>query len=88
LMMQMVRDNRQNPDQRHIHAVYRQPLPEGRRLTVDALYKVGLVDEVRIRRFGLTVTYDWPRFFARVAFDPRTNFTPVDAWRISLGTRF
>jgi PAS domain S-box-containing protein len=34
------------------------------------------------------VTYDWPRFFVRLAYDPKTNFTPVDARRLSIGTRF
>ena len=87
-MVQVVRDNREHPDQRHFHAIYRQPLPQGGRLTVDALYKVGLVEDVMIRRFGLTVAYDWPKFFIRVARDPKTNFTPVDAWRLSVGTRF
>jgi len=88
VMVQMVRDNRENPDQRHFHLVYRQPLEPRDRLTIDALYKVGNVDAERIRRWGLTVTYDWPKFFVRVARDPNTNFTPVDAWRLSMGTRF
>jgi hypothetical protein len=88
ITLQMIRDNREHPDQRHFHAIYRTPLPDGQRLTLDALYKIGLVDDVKIRRFGLTATYDWPRFFLRVAFDPKTNFTPVDAWRLSLGARF
>jgi hypothetical protein len=88
LMAQMVRDNRQNPDQRHFHFLYRQPLAGGERLTVDTLYKVGKVDEEMIHRWGLTVTYDWPRVFARLAWDPKTNFTPVDAWRLSVGARF
>ena len=88
MMVQMVRDNREHPDQRHFHFLYRQPLAGGERLTVDALYKVGSVDEETIRRWGLTLTYDWPRVFVRVARDPRTNFTPVDAWRVSVGARF
>lgn len=88
VMAQMVRDNRRNPDQRHFHLVYRQPLEGGERLTVDTLYKVGKVEEETIHRWGLTVTYDWPRVFARLAWDPKTNFTPVDAWRLSVGTRF
>jgi hypothetical protein len=85
---QMVRDNREHPDQRHFHLYWRQPLPRGERLTLDALYKVGIVEEEMIRRWGFTATYDWPRFFLRVARDPKTNFTPVDAWRFSVGTRF
>ena len=84
----MVRDNREHPDQRHFHALYRTPLPRGERLTVDVLYKVGLVEDATIHRFGATVTYDWPRFFLRLARDPKTNFTPIDAWRLSMGTRF
>lgn len=88
LMVQMVRDNRQNPDQRHFHVVYRQPLPRGERLTLDALYKQGRVEDDMFRGWGATVTYDWPRFFLRLARDPKTNFTPVDAWRFSIGTRF
>ena len=88
IMLQMVRDNRENPDQRHFHLLYRQPLEGRQRLTLDTLYKVGRVEGETIHRWGATVTYDWPRFFARVAFDPKTNFTPVDAWRFSVGTRF
>jgi hypothetical protein len=88
LMVQMVRDNRRNPDQRHFHLLYRQPLSGGERLTIDTLYKVGTVEDQSIGRWGLTVTYDWPRVFARLAWDPKTNFTPVDAWRFSVGTRF
>lgn len=87
-MFQLVRDNRQNPDQQHVHFVYRQPLADGERLTVDALYKTGLVGDERIRRWGLSLAYDWPRFFAHVAWDPKTNFTPVDSLRLSVGTRF
>jgi hypothetical protein len=87
-MLQMVRDNRENPDQRHFHLLYRQPLAGGQRLTLDALYKIGMVEGETIHRWGATATYDWPRFFVRVAFDPKTNFTPLDAWRFSVGTRF
>lgn len=88
ITLQMIRDNREHPDQRHFHAIYRTPMPEGQRFTLDALYKVGFVEDAKIRRFGFTATYDWPRFFVRVALDPKTNFTPLDAWRLSVGTRF
>lgn len=88
VMVQMVRDNRQSPDERHVHLIYRQPLADGDRLTLDALYKTGWVEGERIRRWGWTLTYDWPRVFVRVARDPRTNFTPLDAWRLSVGARF
>ncbi|HEY6897800.1 MAG TPA: hypothetical protein VI279_11110 [Rhodocyclaceae bacterium] len=87
-MWQLVRDNRENPDQRHMHFLYRQPLADGQRLTVDALYKTGRVDDATIHRWGLTLAYDWPRFFVRAAWDPKTNFTSVDALRLAIGTRF
>lgn len=88
LALQMVRDNRQNPDQQHVHGVYRTALPEGQRLTLDMLYKKGLVDGAPIRRTGLSVTYDWPRIFVRMAYDPKVNFTAQDMTRLSVGTRF
>lgn len=83
-----VRDNRENPDQQHFHLMSRTPLADKQRLTLDLLYKRGLVDGQRIAKVGATVTYDWPRFFVRVAFDPNTNFTTDNAWRVNIGTRF
>jgi len=86
--LQQVRDNRQNPDQRHLHAYYRTPLPNGDRLTLDLLYKTGMVDETRIHEWGASVAYDWPRFFVHITYDPKVNFTADNMWRASLGTRF
>lgn len=83
-----VRDNRENPDQQHVHFVWRQPLPDRQRLTVDILRKKGLVEDEMIRRWGASVTYDWPRFFLRAAWDPKANFGPDNLWRFDLGTRF
>lgn len=83
-----VRDNRENPDQRHIHAVYRTALPNGQRVTLDVLHKRGLVDGESIRQTGASLTYDWPRLFVRVAFDPKVNFTNENMWRLAIGTRF
>lgn len=85
---QVVRDNRNNPDQQHVHALYRMGLPNGQRLTLDVLFKSGLVEDQFTRRTGLSVTYDWPKFFTRVAYDPIINFTPQAMWRVSVGTRF
>jgi hypothetical protein len=83
----LVGDNCQNPDQRHLHATYRVPFANRERITVDLLYKTGLVDNDRIRRWGATVTYDWPGFFVRVGYDPKVNFTADNMRRISIGTR-
>lgn len=84
----LVRDNRLNPDQQHLHLIWRTSLPDAHRLTVDLLFKRGRVDDAPIERTGLSVAYDWPRWFVRLGYDPRVNFTPQDMWRLSLGTRF
>lgn len=86
--LQLVRDNRLNPDQQHVHLVYRTPVAGDQRLTLDLLSKTGLVAGVPIRRLGLSVGYDWPRYFVRVAYDPKVNFTAQDMWRLSAGARF
>ena len=83
-----VRDNRENPDQQHFHLTTRTPLANKERLTLDMLYKRGLVDGQRINKAGGTVTYDWPKYFVRVAYDPYTNLTSDNVWRLTVGTRF
>ena len=88
LALLVVRDNRQNPDQQHVHLVWRTPIADGDRLTVDVLAKNGLVAGTSIHRIGLTVGYDWPRTFVRIAWDPKVNFTPQDMLRLSAGVRF
>lgn len=88
LGLMYVRDDRLNPDQQHLHLVYRTPLPDGHRLTVDLLFKRGLVEDEMIERSGLSVAYDWPRWFLRLSYDPKVNFTPQDMWRLAFGTRF
>lgn len=88
LSLLLVRDNRLNPDQQHLHLIYRSPLPNGHRLTLDALFKSGLVEGENIQRTGLSLAYDWPRWFMRVSYDPKANFTPQDLWRLAVGTRF
>lgn len=83
-----IRDNRENPDQQHFHLTSRTPLAGKERLTLDLLYKRGLVEGKHINKVGGTFTYDWPRYFVRLAFDPNTNFTTDNVWRLSVGTRF
>lgn len=82
------RDDRENPDQQHFHAVYRTPINDSDRLTFDVLYKRGLVNGESISKVGATITYDWPRYFVRLAYDPNTNFTADNAVRVSIGSRF
>ena len=64
------------------------PINDRDRLTLDLLYKRGRVDGEPVRRLGATVTYDWPRDFVRLAYDPKTNFTPDNVWLLSVGSRF
>lgn len=88
LALLLVRDNRENPDQQHLHLSYRTPIEGGQRLTLDLLAKRGLVDGAPIRRIGASVAYDWPRYFVRVAWDPKVNFSAQDMLRLSAGLRF
>ncbi len=81
-------DDRDNPDQQHLHAVYRTPVNAEDRLTIDLLFKQGLVNGNGISKVGATITYDWPRYFVRLAYDPNTNFTADNVLRVSVGTRF
>lgn len=88
LALQLVRDNRLNPDQQHVHLLYRVPVNGVDRLTLDLLQKKGLVAGLPIQKFGLSVGYDWPRFFVRLAYDPLVNFSTQDMLRLSVGGRF
>jgi len=89
LMLQLIADNREHPDQRHLHLNWRGSRPGHERLTLDLLAKQGTLDDGQhIRRLGVSATYDWPRWFVRVAWDPKVNFTPQDMLRLSGGARF
>ena len=39
-------------------------------------------------RLGLSVRYDWPRYFVRLSYDSRINPLPADTLRFSAGVRF
>lgn len=88
LVLQVVRDNRLNPDQQNAHLIWRNEMDNGQRLTLDLLTKQGTVDGQYIRRMGLSATWDWPRWFLRAAWDPKVNFTPQNMLRLSAGARF
>ena len=88
VVAQLVRDNRLAPDQQNLHLIWRKQLSEGRRFTLDLLAKQGTIDGRFVRAQGASVNYEWPHGFARLAFDPKVNFTRQDMLRISAGTRF
>ena len=41
-----------------------------------------------VRGTGVTVTYDFGRYFARVASDPHVNFSDSHMVRVAFGMRF
>jgi hypothetical protein len=88
VMIQYIKDNRDHPDQQHLHLVYRTPIHQHDRLTIDLLRKKGLIDGRSIEQWGVSLGYDWPRWFVRVAWDPKANFGPDNMLRFSTGLRF
>jgi len=88
LSVQLVRDNRLNPDQQNLHFIWRNHLADGERFTIDLLARQGTVDDRFVRRAGLSLNYEWTRWFARVAWDPKVNFTAQNMLRLSTGARF
>ena len=82
-------DDRLDTQQRITHFVLRYKTSDTQRITVDTSYKSGLTDnEEFIRGYGLSVTYDYHEYFARVARDQYVNFTGNHMTRLSLGVRF
>jgi hypothetical protein len=47
-----------------------------------------LVRDSRQQRLGLTVRYDWPRYFVRLAYEPPFSPSPTEGLRLSAGVRF
>ena len=86
--LQLVRDNRENPDQQHVHLLWRQKLPDRNQFIVDLLAKQGTVEGRFIRRTGLSLGYDWPVWSIRAAWDPKVNFTAQNMLRLSLARHF
>jgi hypothetical protein len=85
-----VRDNRVVPGQQITHLLVRKPLPNDQTIVVDVFSKNGHNDEQNqpIDAVGLGVTYDWPKYFVRLTYDPKVNFSQQDMTRISSGFRF
>ena len=83
----VIADNRFRTGQRDWHANVQIPFGENH-ATLDLLRKSGQSDAGRITAWGLSANYDWPRWFARLAYDPYQNFSAESAWRVSGGMRF
>jgi hypothetical protein len=83
----VIEDNRFHTGQRDWHANAQIPFGDSH-ATVDVLHKTGLSDAGRVSAWGGTLNYDWPRWFARLAYDPYQNFSAQRAWRVAAGVRF
>lgn len=88
LALTLIADDRLHTGQRHWHLGGRWPLGGDQRLTLDLLHKRGQGDGGWVSAWGWTLGYDWPRYFLRLARDPKQNFSVDDATRLSLGLRF
>jgi hypothetical protein len=89
VMLSVIRDNRLGTGQQDLHLSAQRPLGNGQRLTLDLLHKHGRIDDGSwVRGNGVTATYDWPRWFLRVALDPYQNFSAQAVWRFTAGLRF
>jgi hypothetical protein len=69
--LHVVRDKRLNPDQQHVHLVYRRPFTDKQRLIVDLIYKTGTSEGGFIRRRGLMLSYDWGDVGLRIVLATR-----------------
>ena len=91
--MLVIADDRLGTGQQHHHLTLRWPLPAGGlagplRLTADLLHKQGLGEAGPVNTWGWTLGLDGKVWFARLAHDPKQNFSAQDAWRVSAGRRF
>lgn len=83
-------DDRLHTGQRVTHLMWRYHLPDGQRLTMDAAVKKGRSDPTseRVKGHSLSTTWDWPRYFLRLSWDQKVNFSDNDQKRLSLGWHF
>lgn len=87
-VLSVIADDRLGTGQQHHHLTLRWPVPGGLRLSADLLHKQGMGDSGAVNAWGWTLGLDGRQWFARVARDPKQNFSSLDAWRFSGGWRF
>jgi hypothetical protein len=83
----VIEDNRFHTGQRDWHSNVQIPCGDSH-ATLDVLHKSGSSDAGRVSAWGGTLNYDWPTWFARLAYDPYQNFSAQSAWRVAAGVRF
>jgi len=89
LTVYQIKDDRLGTGQHVTHFVLRTSPDEHTRWTIDVFAKAGRsADGEWVRGTGATLTYDFGRYFARIAHDPHVNFTLERMLRMALGWRF
>jgi hypothetical protein len=90
LSLYQIYDDRLKTGQRVTHLVWRRPMSEAKRLTVDAFERVGASNagEAQVKGHGLAVTLDIGDYFVRMAYDQKANFTQANITRVAVGLRF
>jgi len=85
-----VQDNRVINGQRITHLTVNKVLTDDQKITFDLFQKSGTHDSQgqSIQALGASISYDLNRYFMRLAYDPKVNFTQEDMTRVSLGMHF
>jgi hypothetical protein len=85
-----VHDDRLHTGQNVTHAVLRQHLATGDRLTLDVFVKRGLTGDGEMVRNArsISIGYDHGALFARFAYDPYAGFNTPTQRRLTVGARF
>ena len=89
LSLQLVPGGRRDGLAQEVHLTFRTALGRDQ-VTLDLLSSTVFLPggQAAPQRLGLSVSYDWPRYFVRLAYDPKANFLPQDSLKLSAGMRF
>ena len=85
-----VQDNRLHTEQRNTHLLWRWPMNDRQRLTLDYAFKSGRpeMDQPRVSGHSFSLTYDVHPWFIHWVRDQHVNYSDADQIRLSLGVRF
>jgi len=85
-----VRDNRVTRGQQIDHLLVHFPVNDGDKASIDIFNKSGTrdIDGKPISATGAALTYEWPKYFLRAAYDPKVNFSQAYMTRLSFGIYF
>ncbi|HSH97360.1 MAG: hypothetical protein ACAH07_02435 [Methylophilaceae bacterium] len=85
-----VKDDRVMPGQQIDHLLLHYLVADANKLTLDIFNKSGPADAdgKSIAGTGAAISDEWARYFVRLAYDPKVNFTQKNMSRISLGFYF